>query len=221
MAENDIGAHQANFDANGFVVIPGFFSATEVATLATRATAAISRLPERTDGDFQNVTKGLEKLDPFFDEWLNGGRHLEVLEELIGETPCPATSSYFTKDVTTESIQPHADGSNGGTVWVPLDPIDRHNGGLCFLAGSHRAEREYHFEAGVDADAMHDDPHAVSLELAPGDAVFFRAMTVHWSGINVSGRPRRAINAFYIDLERQRLKWRTDKARHTTEHRAT
>ena len=203
----DHRALKSSFDEDGFVVLPGFVSATEVEVLREHAKQAATHRQDDPSGEFQNVQKGLEKLDPYFEDLLHRGAHLPVLERLLGEKPTPATSSYFTKESVNEPVHPHADGTNGGTIWIALDPIDSSNGGLCFLRGSHEREGRTFFGRHVQATDFSGDPRAVSLELEPGDMVLFRATTVHWSGTNESGRPRRAINCFYIDTSRIREEW--------------
>lgn len=200
----DYPALKSTFDEDGFVVVRGFVPATEVEVLRERANRAATRRVDRPGGQFQNVQKGLEKLDPYFDDLLHRGAHLPVLEHLLGETPTPSTSSYFTKEAVNETVNPHADGTNGGTIWIALDPIDSSNGGLCFLRGSHEREGKSFVGRHVTKTDFSDDPRATNIAFEPGDMVVFRALTVHWSGVNASGRPRRAINCFYIDTKRMR-----------------
>ncbi|MEM7017587.1 MAG: phytanoyl-CoA dioxygenase family protein [Pseudomonadota bacterium] len=195
----DIKQLKADFDRDGFAIVREFHTQEQTHELLEHAEQAIATL--QSPRQYNNVNKGLERLDPYFHKLLHEGKHLPILTQLLGETPNPSTSSYFTKTHLDEEIYPHSDGDNGGTVWISLDESTLDNGCLHFLKGSHlQHERLSHLHFSQEND-VGDDPNAVAAIMNPGDTVFFSAKTKHWSGPNRSGKPRRGVNCFYI-------KWR-------------
>jgi len=90
------------------------------------------------------------------------------------------------------------------TATVALDRCDEANGCLKLVAGSHKLGRIEHnrigMASGVDPErlALIEQRHrVVSCVMAPGDAVFFHANTLHASGPNVSDRPRTLLHMSY------------------------
>lgn len=185
------------FDRDGYAIIRNFATAETVSEICSRAEAVAKQRPHGGD-KFTNVTKGLEKGDGFFGEMLNNGPQVQILELLLGESPQPTTASFFTKDKHSEEVHPHSDAMQGGVIWLALDPTNRHNGCLHFVKGSHLREDEFkHLKADTPTD-LSDNPDAVEIAMDPGDIVFFRPTTVHWSGPNHTGVQRRGFNCFYV-----------------------
>jgi hypothetical protein len=83
------------------------------------------------------------------------------------------------------------------SAFIAIDPATRENGCLQMIRGSHQLGRIDHVLTGEQAGA---DPQRVGevlrrlelvhVEMAPGDAVFFHANTLHRSDQNRSPRPR-------------------------------
>ncbi|MEL7157539.1 MAG: phytanoyl-CoA dioxygenase family protein [Actinomycetota bacterium] len=112
------------------------------------------------------------------------------------------------------------------SFWLALDPVDLTNGGLEFVAGSHRWNRwfqpetfgvtESHaysrnpdYEPMVDVEAERDRYRILSWTMEPGDVLAFHAMTVHGAPANADpGRRRRGYavrytgdDAVYLEAE--------------------
>ena len=211
---------KAAFERDGYVVIRDFVPEGELAEIRERAEAVVRRSPNG-GGKFTNVTNGLEKFDDFFAELLENGRHVPVLGMLMGQPPEPTTASFFTKSEHSEEVHPHADALEGGVIWISLDVANRDNGCLHFLRGSHHRPDEFsHLNANTPTD-LTDHPDAAAIDMNPGDIVFFRPNTVHWSGPNRAGTERRGFNCFYVgdpfkhltDEQREALKARKKAAR--------
>ncbi len=95
------------------------------------------------------------------------------------------------------------------TVYLALDPIDAENGGVEYVAGSHRWGDDFcpkPFRAGgedamryanpdfvpaPDIDAMRDTLDIRRFDMAPGDAVVFHGKLMHGAGGNDSATRRR------------------------------
>jgi hypothetical protein len=84
------------------------------------------------------------------------------------------------------------------SVWLPLVPVDEHNGCLQMLPGSHRQgyiERHTGFNGLFTVDDAVIAAHTpVSLAMQPGDALFFSDTTVHQSLDNQSDGVRWSID---------------------------
>lgn len=185
------------FERDGYAIVRGFVPEPVLAEIRTRAAEVLRSRPS-AGGKFTNVTKGLEKSDSYFHDLLNAGSHVPVLEMLMGQKPEPTTASFFTKSEHSEEIHPHADALEGGVIWIALDEANRDNGCMHFLKGSHLRKDEFsHLDAGTPTDFT-DHPDAVEISMSPGDIVFFRPNTVHWSGPNREGTERRGFNCFYV-----------------------
>ena len=100
------------------------------------------------------------------------------------------------------------------SVWIALDAIDRSNGAVEFIAGSHRWGINYRptpFRKGheakftqsdlveipdIDADRSKYDIR--SWQMAPGDCLVFHAMIVHGApGNDTPGNRRRGLSLRY------------------------
>ena len=114
----------------------------------------------------------------------------------------------------------HCDGPymNRGTdrifsSWIPLGRVDRHEGALIILEGSHRSEklRAGYMQADADRDGLtwlDDDPRVVqqeygsrwlTIDFEPGDVLCFRMDTLHGALDNrsESGRCRLSSDSRY------------------------
>lgn len=202
-----------DFDRDGFVILRGYATADEVAELGRRAGPLAARLLDTAqrgagnrkdnNGDrrFRNILKNLHVECPWFAEQLTAGRHVPLMRALIGDELAPATAAWFDRPSgARETVEPHIDGGGrgrgigvGATIWIALDAAGPDNGCLYYRRGSHLTE----YAKGVFIDGFDTHTDAVAAQVAPGDAVIHSALTVHWSGPNLSERPRRAVSFFY------------------------
>lgn len=122
----------------------------------------------------------------------------------------------FVKDAATDSpTRWHNDqpywpvlGRQVISFWLALDPTDLGNGGLEFVAGSHRWDRWFQpesfgkttaspyernpdYEPMPDIDAERDRHRVLSWDMEPGDVLAFSAMTVHGAPPNRDPSRRR------------------------------
>ena len=187
-----------DFDRDGFVVWSGFLSPRDLAELRSHTDRCLSEL-ERNEGHFQGVLKGLDHVDPWFEEQLVRGEHTELISELLQDELVPATAAWFSRIPGESSgIKPHIDAvgdrREGATLWIALDRADRENGCLYYVKGSHRLSVPSRY--GLEGFGP-DSPGAVAIEVEPGDAIVHSSLIVHWSEANRSQRPREAITYFY------------------------
>ena len=195
------------FDQDGVVVIRNFVTQQQLDEICDKAEMLTRKLPKRSD-NFSNVTKGLDRIDSYFNDLLHKGPQVAILEMLLGEKPKPTTASIFTKNKHSQEVHPHSDAMKGGVVWLAIDETNIDNGCLQFLKGSDQREEEFaHLSASKPID-LSGHPDRFECAMNPGDIAFFRPTTVHWSGPNHEGTIRRGLNYFYVGDPFEGLKGR-------------
>ncbi len=89
------------------------------------------------------------------------------------------------------------------TIWLPLQPVDMHNGCMQFIPGSHLGEvlAHRHGNGGGRVHALecfgYDQAAAVSCPLPLGGCTVHTGRTVHGSGANQSAAPRYAYSLVF------------------------
>ncbi|XP_069314733.1 phytanoyl-CoA dioxygenase, peroxisomal isoform X2 [Eulemur rufifrons] len=102
-------------------------------------------------------------------------------------------------------------------AWTAMEHIDRNNGGLCMIPGTHKGLLQPHdypqWEGGVNImfhgiQNFKDYDARVHIEMDKGDTVFFHPLLIHGSGRNKTKGFRKAISchfttadAYYIDVK--------------------
>ncbi|MGI9221609.1 MAG: phytanoyl-CoA dioxygenase family protein [Woeseiaceae bacterium] len=199
---------KADYDRDGFVIIRNFLSSNEVDELREHAVPiAREHVGEQAKPEkYKNLFKSLQDYDDWFDQSLRQGKQVELLRHLVGTDIVGATAAWFDRPPGEQvGLMPHVDAIGryksidaGVTIWLPMDPSTVDNGCVYYLRGSHKNEYPDSIPIpGIDTDS--DD--AVAIELEPGDASIHNALTVHWSGGNTTGVPRRAVSYFYFGAE--------------------
>ena len=196
MVDIDIHYLRREFDKKGFVFVRRFIDTDQLKEISRRAEVILANRNEYSKR-YTNITKGLEKVDDYFEDLMRRGPQVAILTELLGTQPVPVTSSFFTKNKTNEEVNPHSDAVSGGVIWIAIDPTNHENGCLHFIEGSHLREEEFSYLRPHEPNDLSSHPDLVEAIMEPGDIVFFRPTTVHWSGPNHSGLPRRGFNCFY------------------------
>jgi hypothetical protein len=209
---------KATYDQDGFVVLRSWFSEEEVEE--ARQAAAVATVELAARAGWMGVTKALEYRSGYFRGQLRGGRHLPLVEALVGGALAPSSAAYFSKPSTgAVDIGPHSDSTgqrDGATLWVALDRADLRNGCLCYLRGSHLRTHPQHALLAPAGDVMALESFRGIDESAedawhfiaePGDAVVHSSYCVHFSrkppaaelaaGTARPHQQRRAISFFY------------------------
>lgn len=217
--DSELSTLKADYDRDGFVLLPGFLSAAEVSELRARAMPLAAGLmkAERPRAEFRNVLKSLHRHDAWFEDQLNAGKHLPLLRCLLEGEVVGVSAAWFDRPKgAAEGIKPHIDAvggrwtpTMGATIWIALDFVNVGNGCLHYLRGSQARQHSGALWVS-DIDTASDDVFAA--ELAPGDAVIHSAVTVHWSGGNTTGAPRRAVSYFYHSAQAQMTMKRVEEA---------
>ena len=186
-----------DFGRDGYVVLRGFLSQEEVEELRVHTERCLREV--ETGDEYPGVAKGLNRIDPWFEDQLERGKQRELIAALLEVDVEPASVGWFARlPGETAGIRPHLDAvghrRHGATAWIALDRADRENGCLYYARGTHR--RNLPARVGLEGFSV-ESPEAVAVEVAPGDATIHNSRTVHWSEANRSRRPRQAITYFY------------------------
>jgi phytanoyl-CoA hydroxylase len=209
------------YEQDGFVVIRGLFTPDEFADLQRNLERYVREVVPTLPKDqafFDDYSKpetlrkmqSLNRHDPWFNNFMEHGPHLEVQTHLMRDRAVPQGLEWFDKlPYDTNATPAHQDGyywnrkpDIAGGIWIALDPVDRENGCLWYARGSHKQGIQPHGASGVlgfSQGLLGFDPtkvDAVPIELQPGDAVAHSSATIHWTQTNKANRHRRAIATF-------------------------
>ncbi len=221
----DKQAMKQAYDHDGFVVTRGFFGESEVRDLQAQLDRyvqdVVPRLPPM-DAFFDDkptkhhirMLSRMEQHDAYFKQLLLTGTLPTIAAELCGSDVVPQDAAFFNKlPIVGDETPPHQDGFYfhlepclALTLWVALDEVDKNNGCIYYVRGSHRRGMRQHnrtnvlgFSQGiVDYGTAEDICDEVAASVSPGDVIIHNAMTIHRADKNTSPRPRRALGFVYF-----------------------
>ncbi len=201
------------FAEDGFVVVPGLLDAEESKLLGDSARAdqvLDQRSFGRADGEGGTVRLSLwnHPTETIYGMIARCESIVGSMEKLLGGEVYHYHSKMIMKDPRVGGAWTwHQDYGywyqNGvlfpwmASVFIAVDPATRANGCLQVLRGSHHMGRIDHVptgeQAGADLERVNEALKRLELvyvQMAPGDAVFFHANTLHRSDQNRSEQPR-------------------------------
>ncbi|MEV0174307.1 phytanoyl-CoA dioxygenase family protein [Streptomyces sp. NPDC050803] len=233
MTATDIGASGASilprFRSDGFTVVRGLFGYDEIERLRAEFAALHAAGPvpghfEPRGSDADPLRRYPRVMQP---HEINGTargvlldpRLRSVLEVLLGEEVLAAQSMFYFKPPGARGQALHQDNFylrvEPGTcvaAWIACDEIDRENGGLEVVPGTH--EMDLFCPEVADEDVSFAREYvpppaglaAVPVDLAPGDVLFFNGSLVHGSQPNRSSdRFRRSFIGHYVGRSTARI----------------
>ncbi|MFE0524581.1 phytanoyl-CoA dioxygenase family protein [Streptomyces sp. NPDC058954] len=216
------------FQQDGFTVLRGLFGHDEIDLLRAEFTALHAAGP--VPGHFQPRT-GSDPLAAYprvmqpheinerARRVLLDARLRRVLEVLLGEEVLAAQSMFYFKPPGARGQALHQDNFylrvEPGTcvaAWVACDVIDRDNGGLEVVPGTHLMDLFCPEEADADVSfareyvAPPEGLTPVPVDMAPGDVLFFNGSVVHGSQPNrTADRFRRSFIGHYVGRSAERI----------------
>ena len=222
-----------DFNDQGHVLVPGMLSPDEVAGLREEFMAlhAGGPIPGHFSPEPQEPGRPYDilrdyprvmhphQVNELALRYLLDARFGAVLEELLGEEPLAAQSMFYFKPPGARGQALHQDNFylrvEPGTcvaAWVALDRVDRANGGLEVVPGTHRMDLFCPEEAdpGVSftRDFVPPPPGLprVPIDMEPGDVLFFNGSLVHGSEPNTTAdRFRRSFICHYVGRSAERI----------------
>jgi hypothetical protein len=213
-------AQIADYRRDGYVVIPQLFSAAEVRPImeSYRADPLLGgnmAAVADSSGNAQNLVLWTQPGDDYIGLLPGLARFVEGAETLLGgpvyhwhsKLVCKPPGApgrfdwhqdygywYYEGCLLPEMI----------TVTVTLDGMDKSNGAMEVIEGSHRFGRidvkAFGQASGTDPERLAlvmERCERVVLELEPGDGIFFDGLTLHASGPNQSQRSRTLLHVSY------------------------
>ncbi|MBM3458447.1 MAG: phytanoyl-CoA dioxygenase family protein [Armatimonadetes bacterium] len=179
-----------------------------VPTLADRDAFYVDRSRPETLKQMQHMGHA-----PFFAAYPRRNSWMTLAAALVGEPVRGEAPEWFNKPPGTDSpTPPHQDNyyfclrpPQVVTLWLALDPVERENGCLHYVPGSHRegirphaASQVLGFSQGICDYGEADRQREVAIELAPGDLVVHHGELIHRADPNrTRDRQRRAFAIVY------------------------
>lgn len=214
------------FDEDGYAVVRALFDPAEIAELRAEfmALQEAGPIPGLFEPSPQVPGAPADPLRSFprvmfphlvsdlAKRFLTDPRLDAIVGELLGEQVLAAQSMFYFKPPGARGQALHQDNFylrvEPGTciaAWVACDDIDRDNGGLEVVPGTHRMEvfcpEQADPSVSFTTEYVTPPPglEAVPVDLSPGDVLFFNGSLVHGSGPNrTSDRFRRSFICHYV-----------------------
>jgi phytanoyl-CoA hydroxylase len=165
MEKNHLSALAEAFHRDGFVIVPGFFSAEEVESIKTTFMQQNESGPVEGLSEIRRGGKdGYSESDPlaFYPRMMHPHKHpdklvgplslrymldsrvQEFLRLLMGEEPVAAQSMFYFKPAGARGQDLHQDNyylrvapDTCYAAWTAIDDVDQENGGMVAVPGSH------------------------------------------------------------------------------------
>jgi phytanoyl-CoA hydroxylase len=216
--------YRRQFQELGYVRIPGFINAEEVALIHENLQRLITDIvPGLQDTDVFYEDKAdktsikqiirLFQHDDFFAQLYLKSRFMKLAEFLLGRLVTARNMQYFNKPPGIgQPTPPHQDGFyakltpiEGMTMWLALEDVDEENGCVRYINGSHRRGVRTHgktgtlgFSQGITDYGDADRAAEVCMIAKPGDLLVHDALTIHRADGNRSkDRTRKALGFIY------------------------
>jgi len=216
----DLDLLKETFERDGYAVMPSLFSSEEVENV--RATFDIMRLDKNKthDDGIRDENDPLfhyprivhpHRLDDAARSYMLHSGVVACLRALFDEEPVAVQSMYYFKPPGSRGQALHQDNLyllvEPGTciaAWTAMDYIDRHNGGMLVVPGTHRGNLLCQERADTTKSftsqftRVPEGMKAVEVKMNPGDTLFFGGSVIHGSGPNRStDRFRRSFIGHY------------------------
>jgi phytanoyl-CoA hydroxylase len=217
------------FHEDGFTVVRGLFGYDEIERLCARFAALHAAGP--VPGHFEPRPSEPDPLrayprvmqpheiDDLSLRVLLDARLRTVLEGLLGEEVLAAQSMFYFKPPGARGQALHQDNFylrvEPGTcvaAWIACDVIDRDNGGLEVVPGTHAMDlfcpEAADAEVSFAREYVPPPPglEAVPVDMSPGDVLFFNGSLVHGSQPNgTTDRFRRSFIGHYVGRSAERI----------------
>ncbi|GAB4124606.1 MAG: phytanoyl-CoA dioxygenase family protein [Roseiflexaceae bacterium] len=222
--------HRKQFDQEGYVVVAGLFSATEIDRY--REHYMQLRKHGSYTGDFAGVDANssdplkryprmihMHRWDQISLDWVIDQRINACLSGLLGAEPYAVQTMLYFKPAGARGQALHQDNfylrAQPGTcvaAWMAIDPCDEANGCIQVVPGSHRWPLLCTIKADTNISftdvtvPIPEGTPVVPVIMQPGDVLFFNGQIVHGSFPNTTtDRFRRALIGHYIQGEAQQV----------------
>lgn len=217
------------YSSKGYVVLKRMFHPYDIHIIWSDAMSVFEKQFEEKgyEGGFLDRMKLLFTLDN--DTFQNCGKHaqhlinlwklslsdkvIELLQNVGMQWPNVCTRPVLmfnhpdlAKEKVYHTMDAHQDwpsmqgSDNAAVLWVPLMKMEKQNGTLRILPGSHTLLREAKMDGAFAMVDLKEGEKMIDIELEIGDALLFHSKLVHSSGENTSGNIRWSAHFRYNDL---------------------
>ncbi|AKP49590.1 phytanoyl-CoA dioxygenase family protein [Cyclobacterium amurskyense] len=214
------------FDQDGYLYFPGFLDKIETNQIKSRLDKIVEEgLQDIPTGHikFENtenkqgvkMIQDLHLYDPLFKNILFESKFSALAAELLGEKVVGKTVEFFNKPAKIgKATPPHQDGyyfmlnpMSAVTFWISLEEVDKDNGWVSYVKGSHLNGVRTHRKSGtigfsqeiVDFGTPSDLENEEFIATNPGDVLVHHALTIHRAAPNTSiNRSRKALGLIYF-----------------------
>jgi ectoine hydroxylase-related dioxygenase (phytanoyl-CoA dioxygenase family) len=221
----DLKELREHFDRDGYAVARGLFSPAEIEEIKIEfETINLKQREKAHDDGIHDAEDPLfhyprivhpHRFNPVARRYLLHGGVQECLRTLLDDEPVATQTMYYFKPPGARGQAMHQDNLyllvDPGTciaAWTAVDRVDRENGCMMVVPGSHRGNILCQEDGGAEvARESFTGPRltripqglkAVEVPMEPGDTLFFGGSVIHGSGPNRSeNRFRRSFIGHY------------------------
>ena len=211
------------FRGDGYLVVPAFYGADEVAALQAeverfRREGLVRNVATDGDGTTHSTTKANLQLIPLFDKsdlvraLPFDAKVVEAVSQLIGDPFLLHLDQMFLKParhgVGTAWHQDNAyfriaDPLRGTAMWIAIHDATLANGTLHLIPGSHRERYEHRRDPDSDHHirAWPPEERAAPIEMEAGGVAFFCYGTAHCTRANTTDRERAGMAFHFLHAD--------------------
>ena len=220
----DLQELKANYERDGFAVVPSLFSQEEVAEIKeTFEQVHRNEFSKAWDDGLRDPNDPLfqfprivhpHRFNATARRYMLHAQVLKCLEVLFEEEPVATQSMYYFKPPGARGQAMHQDNLyllvDPGTcigAWTAIDRVDRENGCMMMVPGTHRGNLlcQEEADATIKREAFNGTitripkgMKAIEVPMEPGDTLFFGGSVIHGSGPNrTKDRFRRSFIGHY------------------------
>ena len=211
------------FRGDGYLVVPAFYGADEVAALQAevdrfKREGLVRNVATDGDGTTHSTTKANLQLIPLFDKsdlvraLPFDAKVVDAVSQLIGDPFLLHLDQMFLKPARhgagTAWHQDNAyfkiaDPLRGTAMWIAIHDANVANGTLHLIPGSHRERYEHRRDPDSDHHirAWPPEERAAPIEMEAGGVAFFCYGTAHCTRANTTGRERAGMAFHFLHAD--------------------
>ena len=209
------------FDQDGYLYFPGFLDKIETNQIKSRLDKIVEEgLQDIPTGHikFENtenkqgvkMIQDLHLYDPLFKNILFESKFSALAAELLGEKVVGKTVEFFNKPAKIgKATPPHQDGYyfmlnpiSAVTFWISLEEVDKDNGWVSYVKGSHLNGVRTHRKSGTIGFSQEIVDFGTPSDLENEEFIatlVHHALTIHRAAPNTSiNRSRKALGLIYF-----------------------